>query len=53
MVKSDVTQNWAVMLRKIVGERRKILKAGSLRSNINLNKGFPFVRQFAAYSPQI
>src|SRR5215469_8825238 len=27
--------------------------ANSLRSNINLNKGFPFVRKFAAYSPQI
>src|SRR6516164_7094559 len=40
------------MPRQTVGKTPERPQADPLRSNINLNKAFPFVRKFAAYSLQ-
>src|SRR5215472_1691034 len=41
------------MRRRSLGKTAEYPGADALRSNVNLNKGFPFVRKFAAYSIQI
>jgi hypothetical protein len=52
-MKSDVTLKSADLRGKIVDQRRDAAEADLLHSIINLNKGFPFVRKFAAYCLQI